>query len=171
MYFRFSSSRLAPVLLVFAALVLSHTTSGAQQQPSAGSITLAKELLEVRGSTAMFDNLIPGVVQSVRNTFLQTNPALSKDLNEVAAQLRNELGAKRPELQNDIAKVYALSFTEQELRDAITFFRSPVGKKLSAEEPRVIEQVMSSAQTWSERLADEVFSKFRAEMRKRGHTI
>jgi hypothetical protein len=157
-------------VLAFAMLLTAHSPSSAQQ-PSAASINLAKELLELRGSTAMFDNLIPGVVQSVRNVFLQTNPSLSKDLNDVATQLRNEYGARRAELQNEIARVYVGAFSDAELRDAITFFRSPAGKKLSTEEPRVIEQVMSNTQNWSEKLADEILGKFRAEMRKRGHTI
>ena len=79
-----------------AGLVMPFLYSAADaQQPSAASIALAKELLEVKGATTMFDPVVPGVIETAKNTFLTTNPGLSKDLNEVSAQLRKELGGRR----------------------------------------------------------------------------
>ena len=63
--------------------------------------------------------------------------------------------------------LYAQRFTEQELKDVIVFFKTPTGKKFLAEEPAVIDQGMRSAQTWSQKVAEEVFARFRAEMKKR----
>ena len=72
--------------------------------------------------------------------FLQTNPKLGKDLNEVAAKLRAEMSApRRPSCSTRRAKLYAAHFTEQELKDMLAFYKSPLGKKMiarGAEDPR-----------------------------------
>jgi len=158
------------ILAVCVLSPLGYSAANAQE-PSAASVAMAKELLEIKGATTMFDPVVPGVIETTKNTFLTMNPGLSKDLNEVSAQLRNELGAKRIELQNDVAKVYASAFTEQEMREALAFYRTPLGKKISNEEPRVLDRIMSSAQTWADKLAEDVLARFRVEMRKKGHTL
>jgi len=81
------------------------------------------------------------------------------------------LSPRSGEILNDVAKLYTTRFTEQELKDALTFYKSPLGRKLLAEEPRVLEQTMKDAQAWADKLSDEVIGKMRAEMRKRGHEI
>jgi hypothetical protein len=42
----------------------------------------------------MFDPVIIGIVEQTKGALLQTNPQLSKDLNEVAAQLRTEFAPR-----------------------------------------------------------------------------
>jgi len=102
---------------------------------------------------------------------LQTNPTLGKDLNEVAAKLRAEYATRTAEILNDAAKLYAARFKEQELKDALAFYKSPLGRKLLAEEPRILDESMRNAQIWADRLSEEVINRMRAEMKKRGHEI
>lgn len=141
------------------------------QQPSPTALAAAKELIEIKGVNTMFDVIVPGVVEQAKNTFIPTNPGLIKELTEVAAQLRNELAPRRAELINEIAKIYSERFSEQELKDAIAFYKTPLGKKLIAEEPVVGERSLQFAQGWANKLSEEVISRMRAEMKKRGHEI
>lgn len=141
------------------------------QQPSAGAIALSKEVMEIKGAAKMFDPLVPGVVEQAKNLFLQTNPNLGKELNEVAATLRTEFGARRGELNEQLARSYAQRFTEQELKDTLAFYRSPLGKKLLMEEPAFVDQTMSLAQNWANKLSEEVIGRMRTEMRKKGHNL
>jgi uncharacterized protein len=152
------------------ALAASIGTATAQQ-PSAAALATAKELITVKGATALWAPLVPGVIEQAKSVFLQTNPMLSKDLNEVAAKLRTEYAARSAEVVNDVAKLYAERFSEQELKDALTFYKSPLGKKMVTEEPAILDQSMRNAQNWANRLSEEVIGKMRAEMKKRGHDI
>ena len=153
------------VLMCFG-LVFAHA-----QQSTAGAIALSREVMDIKGAAKIFDPLVPGVVEQAKNLFLQTNPNLSKDLNEVAATLRAEFGARRGELNEELARAYALRFTEQELKDTLAFYRSPLGKKLLMEEPAFVDQTMSLAQNWANKLSEEVIVRMRAEMKKKGHTL
>jgi hypothetical protein len=152
------------------ALVVSIGVARAQK-PSATALATAKELITAKGGNVLYEPIVPGVVEQARTVFLRANPTLVKDLNEVAAKIRAELLPRGTELVNEAARIYASRFTEQELKDALTFYKSPLGRKLLAEEANVLDQSMKSAQDWANRLSEEVIAKMRAEMKKRGHEI
>jgi hypothetical protein len=141
------------------------------QQPSASSIQVAKQLVAVTGATSVFNPLIAGVVEQAKILFLQQNPALAKDLNEVAAKIRTDLQPRFSEINDEVAKLYASNFTEQELKDILIFYQSPAGKKLLTAQTQVIDSSMNFAQTWANTLSDEVIAKMRDEMKKRGHPL
>ena len=96
---------------------------------------------------------------------------LQKDLNEVAAQLRKDLDVRRADLGNEVAKVYATHFSEQELKDIATFYKTPLGRKMVQEEPKALQDSLLAAQTWADALSREVFDRIRDEMKKRGHNL
>src|SRR5262249_30157205 len=158
----------AMMLALGLAFALGIGAAGAQQ-PSASAIATAKEVITAKGAT--YSPLVSGVIERTKSVFLQTNPMLSKDLNEVAAKLHNEYGPRGAELVNELAKLFAPRFTEQELKDILAFYKSPLGRKLIAEEPAILDQSMQTAQSWAEKLSQEVIAKMRAEMKKRGHDI
>jgi hypothetical protein len=143
----------------------------AQQQPSATAIATAKEVITVKGATALWEPIVPGVIEQAKSVFVQANPTLLKELNEVALKLRAEYAPRSAEVVNDVAKLYASRFTEQELKDTLAFYKSPLGKKLLAEEPSILDQSMRNAQGWADRLSQEVMGKIRTEMKRRGHEI
>jgi hypothetical protein len=153
------------------ALVLAALSPAQAQQPSASALALAKEIIIVKGGNAIYDPVIPQIVNQARQVFLQANPLLGKDLNEVAAKLQAELNPRTAEMLNDGARLYASKFTEQELKDVLAFYKSPVGRKVIAQEPVILDQSAANVDTWANKVADEVIAKFRAEMRRRGHEI
>jgi len=153
------------------ALVLAALSPAQAQQPTANALALAKEIIIVKGGNAIYDPVVPQVVEQARGLFLQSNPTLGKDINEVAAKLQAELTPRTAELLNDGARLYAARFTEQELKDVLAFYKSPVGRKVITQEPVILDQSGSNVDAWANKLADEVIAKFRAEMRKRGKEI
>jgi uncharacterized protein len=153
------------------ALVLAAISPAQAQQPTANALALAKEIIVVKGGNAIYEPVVPQVVEQARGLFLQSNPTLGKDINEVAAKLQAELTPRTAELLNDGARLYASKFTEQELKDVLAFYKSPVGRKVITQEPVILDQSGSNVDAWANKLADEVIARFRAEMRKRGKEI
>ena len=70
-----------------------------------------------------------------------------------------------------MAKIYANEFTEQELKDLVTFYKSPLGQKLLASEPRAIQFSMSYMNQWAQNFAETVNGQFRGRDEKRGKEI
>jgi hypothetical protein len=161
--------RLAAVALVL--VVASPIANAQQQQPSPAAIATAKELIAVTGATTLFSPLIAGVVEQAKVLFLQQDPSLSKDLNEISAQIRTDLTPRFSELSDEVARLYATNFSEQELKDILTFYKSPAGQKLLQEQPKVVDASMKFAQDWANKLSDQVIAKMRDELKKRGHAM
>jgi uncharacterized protein len=169
MVFHVLTRSLRVIVLTFACVAFVGVARS--QQPSPAAIATAKELIEIKGALNIFEALVPGVIEQTKNLFLQTSPNLSKDLNEVAAQLRAELAPRRAELTEQVALLYAQRFTEQELKSTLLFYKSPLGKKLAAEEPGFVDQSLRFAQDWANKLSEEVVGKMRMEMKKKGHDL
>ena len=161
------AARLAAAAVALAAFV----PAAHAQQPTAASMAVAKQLITTTGATAVFTPLIAGVVEQAKLLYLQQNPGLAKDLNEVAAKLRTDLQPRFSELNDEVAKLYATNFSEQELKDILAFYQSPAGKKMLNVQPKVIDSSMGFAQNWANKLSDEVIAKMRDEMKKRGHPL
>ena len=151
--------------VVFGGAAIAHS------QPSAEAVETAKQIITLKGGENIFNTLIPGVIEQSKYMFEQQNPNLGNPLREVATKLRNELAPRQVELNSEVAKVYASRFTEKEIKDLLTFYQSPLGRKLIAEEPKALDQSMTYAQDWARRLSDEVVVKMCAEMKKLGHDI
>jgi hypothetical protein len=166
---RYSMARVARAAII--GLVISAGTAPAQQRPSSAALAAANELIIIKGAKSLYDPLIVGVVEKAKGIFLQTNPMLGKDLNEVAAGLRSEFAPRSAEVMNATAKLYADRFTEQELKDAVAFYKSALGRKLISMEPAIADESVKATGQWAEKLSEEIVSRMRVEMKKRGHEI
>jgi hypothetical protein len=165
---KISLTRLAPAVVIACQLLAGAALA---QQPTPAAIATAKELVELKGGSQMFDPVIVSIVEQTKGALLQTNPQLAKDLNDVAAQLRTEFQPRRDELMNEAARRYAARFSEAELKDLVTFFKAPLGKKMIAQEPQVLDETFSFVQQWGPRVAEEAMNRYRAEMKKKGHNL
>ena len=150
--------------------------AGAQQAPalkpaSPAALAAAKEILTMKNASAMYANAVPNLVQQTKDQLLQNNLNYQKDLNEVAVIVAQKLAGREKEIGDGMATVYANEFSEQELKDLVTFYKSPLGQKLLASEPRAIQFSMSYMNQWAQTFAEVINGEFRAEMRKRGKQI
>src|SRR6266478_315627 len=114
------------------------------KQASPAAIAAAKEILAMKNASAMYASAVPNIVQQTRDQLMQSNLNYQKDLNE---------------------------FSEQDLKDLVTFYKSPLGQKLLSSEPRAIQFSMSYMHQWAQVFGETVNGEFRAEMRKRGKEI
>jgi hypothetical protein len=171
-----SLARILSAASLALGLALTGVPAGAQQAPplkpaSPAAIAAAKEILKMKSASAMYANAVPNIVQQTKDQLMQSNLNYQKDLNEVAVIVAQKLAGREQEIGEGMAKVYASEFTEQELKDLVAFYKSPLGVKLLAAEPRAIQSSMSYMNQWAQQFAEIVNGEFRGEMRKRGKQI
>jgi uncharacterized protein len=154
-------------LIGAAKPVLAQTAAA----PSPNAILIAKQIVEIKGVKKLLDPLIRGVVEKVKNEFMQTNFMYAKDLNQIADQLTKEYEPRSSELVDESARIYASHFTEDELKQILAFYQTPTGRKMVVEEPKALDQSVANAGVFGDKLSEEIINKFRDEMKKRGHDI
>ena len=77
----------------------------------------------MKNASAMYANAVPNIVEQTKNALLQSNLNYQKDLNEVAVIVAKNLAGREKEIGDGMAQIYANEFTEQELKDLVTFYK------------------------------------------------
>ena len=67
------------------------------------------------------------------------------------------------ELTELIVPIYAEYFTHDEIKGLLAFYRTPLGKKVIATMPAIMQESMVAGQKWGEQLAQEVVDELKAE--------
>lgn len=159
--------------LALASVPASAQQPAAPAKPPASpaAIAAAKEILTMKNASAMYAQAVPSVVEQTKTSLMQSNLNYQKDLNEVAVIVAQSLAGREKEIGDGMAKVYADAFTEQELKDLVTFYKSPLGQKLLSAEPQAIQNSIAYMRQWGQTFSQVVAAQFRAEMHKRGKDI
>jgi hypothetical protein len=159
--------------LAFSALPAS------AQQPAAppakpvpaSAMAAARDLMAARNLGQVYANAVPNIVQRVKDQLLANNLSYQKDLNEVALAEAQAMAGREKEIGEQMAKMYATDFTEQELKDLTTFYKSTLGQKVLAQEPKTEQAIGVYLNQWAQTFSQSVISDFRAEMNKRGKPL
>jgi hypothetical protein len=136
-----------------------------------GAIAAAKEILLLKNAAAVYNGAVIATIQNVKNSLTQSNLNLQKDIDEVSLKLARDLNGRESEIGEGMASIYATNFSEQELKDLLAFYKSPLGKKSLEQEPKSIEASLNYMRNWGEDFAQEVNERFRDEMKKRGKDL
>jgi uncharacterized protein len=139
--------------------------------PSPAALLIAKQIVELNGVDGFFEPVLRDQVEKVRLSLIQSNFMWSKDINDSAHVVYLSYGPRINEFVDSIARIYASHFTEKELKELLTFYQSPLGQKLRAEEPKALEETAAFAKKWGDSISEDVQNKMRNEMKKRGHNL
>jgi hypothetical protein len=165
------AATLAVGLALAAAPAVAQQPAPAAPKSTPAAIAAAREILQIKNAAAMYANAVPGMVEKTKVALIQQNLNYQKDLNEVAPIVAQQLAGREKEIGEGMAQVYASEFTEQELKDLVAFYKTPLGQKLLTAEPRAIGLSMAFMNSWAQNFTETVMGAFRAEMRKRGKEI
>ena len=173
-------SGLLSAVALAAGLALAAAPAMAQQQlppmpkvkqSTPAAIGYAKEILTMKNVAVMYSGAVPGIIEKTKTGLLQQYLNYQKDLNEVALVVAKNLAGSEKEIGEGMAQLYAAEFTEQELKDLVTFYKTPLGQKLLTAEPTAINGSLQYMQQWAQQFGVIVNGQFKAEMKKRGKDI
>jgi hypothetical protein len=165
--------------IVFAAAV----APAAAQQPAApaqtakpapltpGHIAAAREVVVLSGISKTYDLFYPQLADSLVNTLSRTRPELRNDLIATVKALKPEFDKRDEEMVDTTARYFAALMSEQALKETAAFFKSEAGKQYVLMQPNVIDQMMAALDVWNRRMSEDIMTRVREEMRKKGHTL
>ncbi len=141
------------VLAVAAALVLLAPGSfGAAAD--AEKDKLVRELITTTGVDRVGGQIMDALIQQFRQVYTSVPDGYWKNLRATV---------KEEELVEQIAPLYAARFSVAELNEVLTFYRSPVGKKLVATLPEIAQQSVKLEQAWGKEQTGKLLAKLKAD--------
>jgi hypothetical protein len=154
-------------LLTCAVLALLVSVASPRAQ-APDRLAAAMEMMEVAGVARQFDEVMPVLAEHLSQSFVALAPDKAETIREVFSQLSSKFVARKAELIEQIAGLYAEQLTAEELGAIISFYKSPAGARFIAIQPRVVRQSMVVGQRWGSQIGQELEAEARKELKKRG---
>ena len=67
------------------------------------------------------------------------------------------------ELVELVVPIYERHLTHEDVKGLIAFYETPLGRKMVAKQPQIIQESMLAGQTWGQRIGEEVVSKLQEQ--------
>jgi hypothetical protein len=129
------------------------------QEVSPEKLALAMQVVKLSGTSRTFDELLPNIADQAKNAFIRANPQMQLGIIQVVDTAVLTLVSRRPELDRILARIWASSFTDEELQSIVDFYSSEAGKKFADVQPRLLAVEMAAAQEWSRSVSMELTEK------------
>ncbi|WP_026714281.1 DUF2059 domain-containing protein [Flavobacterium daejeonense] len=111
-----------------------------------------KQLLELSGSGKIGIQVMNQMMDSFKKSF----SAVPQEFWEEAKQ-----EMKADDITNLITPIYAKYYTETDIDQLINFYNSPIGKKMVATMPQVVQESMTMGQQWGKEIGEKVFARLK----------
>jgi hypothetical protein len=136
-------------LVVFMLLLVSQTYAGDSQK-----VKDIKTLLKLTGSVEMSLSAMDQIIESLK----KVQPDIPE---EFWSEFRKEVSAD--DLIDLIVPIYNKYYSEQDVKDLIVFYKSPLGQKVTKTLPSISQESMQAGQVWGQRLGEKVVERMKAK--------
>jgi len=115
-----------------------------------------KKMLELTGSGKMGIQVMQNLLTSFKKSFPDVDEKFWDDfMREI----------KPEDLDALIIPIYDKYYTEEEIKQLIKFYNSPIGKKSIDKMPAIMQESMEVGQNWGREVADKVI----AQLKEKGY--
>jgi uncharacterized protein len=157
------------VVALFGALLAGPLAARAEDPPDAATIAKARELLEASNWVQSTGNIMTLLSQGMEGLIERANPGREADIRDFMTKyFLPEIRKRLPEMEDIMAAEYARYFTIGDMDQMIAFYRSDVGRKVIAVQPKLAKELYALGSSWGERVAEEVFRKLEPQLKNRG---
>lgn len=139
--------KLAAAAVILAGLGVSGARAADDATPE--EMKAARAAIAAVGATTKFDVILPTIATQLKQQLIQATPNFEPIINDVVDAQAIEIAKRRADLETEAAKVYASTFTVEELTAITAFYTSPAGKKLMANGPIALRELNKAADIWA----------------------
>lgn len=162
-------------LLVIAtmALAIPAGVADAQKSPDdrAARLASARAFMAVTGSTRQFDEIMPLLGRQLEQAFVNLAPQRGDEVRAVMKEVLSRVIARKGELVERIAAIYADSLTAADLDELARFYTTGVGARLVAAQSEITKRSVAEGQRWGAAIGREIEAEMRRELKKRGFDL
>ena len=119
------------------------------QDISQEHLDAAKAMLKAGGSTVTLDNILPNLASRMKSQLILSQPNLEAEISRVVDEAAIAIAPRRGDLENEVARLYANVFSQEELEEINAFYNTEAGKKLLKESPVLIREIAKASRTWT----------------------
>jgi hypothetical protein len=153
---------------VVGVALLAAPALASAQEISASHLAAALDVVKSAKASRGFDNVLPTLAAQVEDRLIRLRPDLHKEVISAVENAALKLAARRADLDNDVARVWAKHFDENELKTIAAFYKTDAGQKFADVGSLVYAESIDAVSRWSDRLGEELLDKSKEELKSAG---
>jgi len=158
-------------LLAIAGFLLFLVGSASAEAPSPEAMNAARKLVVTLKIADQYRALLPQLLLKLRPVVAQDRPEIERDYDVMTAPGAEIYAPFFASMTDQIAAVYAASFTLEELRQIEAFYSQPAGQKFLAQSDALAQASAQIAQDVSQKAADQLKQRLIEALRQKGHKL
>lgn len=157
-------------LLVALLLVLPGAWAGsaAAQEVAPEHLALARKYVDLTDKASVYEIALVQVGIDTMRTLVAQSPDKYDAVDAAITTVLDSYKARKGELMDQFARVYAQRLTIDELTAVVDFYASPVGQKLADVTSEANDDLQTVMSLYQINLRTEFFAQVRAELRTAG---
>ena len=76
-----------------------------------------------------------------------------------------------PELEEPVITIYDDNFSADEIKQLVAFYEGPVGRKIVIQLPQVMQQSVTTGQSWGQQVGARAVERIRATAKQKGYDL
>ena len=161
----------ALVAVALSASILAFSVPAMAQEVPPEQLELARKYIDLTDRAAVYETTLVEIAIGTMRQIVTQNPEVAELTNTAIGKVLEEYKARKGELLDQFARVYAVRFSIQELQEIVAFYESPTGQKLAAANSEANADLQKVMQVFTNNTRPEFFAKVRAELRAQGVEI
>jgi hypothetical protein len=158
-------------LTIVGMVFLLLTGIARAENPSPESLEAARNLVTTLKLTDQYRSLLPGILFSLRPTLTQERPEVERDFDAMVPTVLQTYAKYYGTMIDGAAKLYASSFSVDELRAIEAFYRSPAGQKYLEKSRELTRSSQQIGDEVSRKAADDLKAHMVKLLRDKGHRL
>jgi len=158
-------------LLTIAGALLFLVCGASAQAPSPEAMNAARKLVVTLKIADQYRVLLPQLLLKLRPVVAQDRPEVERDYDALTAPGSEIYAPFVASMIDQIAALYAASFTLDELRQIEAFYAQPAGRKFLEKSDALTQASTQIGQDVSQKAADELKQRLIEALRQKGHKL
>ena len=162
---------LAAAAILALSLALGVAAPAVSQEIPPEQLALARKYVDLTNKAQIYEVLMVMTADKTSKLLTQQNPEIAKQINDTIGKALEARRGKNDELFNQIARIYAVSYTSEELQQIVAFYETPVGQKLATNAMAINQDVQKVMQIYTANFGTEFVREVRAALKAAGYNV
>ncbi|HZY68031.1 MAG TPA: DUF2059 domain-containing protein [Devosia sp.] len=166
-----SLSGIAAAAVVAFSLAFGAAAPATAQEIAPEQLALARKYVDLTNKAQIYEAISAMTAAQTSKLLSQSNPELSTQIDEQIAKSLEARRGQNDELFNQIARIYAVTYTAEELQQIVAFYETPAGQKLAENAMAVNQDVGRVMQIYASNFGTDFVREVRAALKAAGYNV
>ena len=162
---------LAAAAVVALSLAFGAAAPAMSQEIPPDQLALARKYVDLTNKAQIYEAIAAMTAAQTSKLLSQSNPEIAKQIDEQIGKSLEARRGKNDELFNQIARIYAVTYTQEELQQIVAFYETPAGQKLADNAMTVNKDVAKVMQVYTSNFGTEFVREVRAALKAAGYNV